>query len=511
MPPALQNIQRFQRVIADRFGLQFDAFKLNFVIDVLQRRSEAKRTTPDHYVTSLETAGHVRDDAGGEWRELARELTVGESYFFRNEEQFRALREIALPARMRIRRPAPTLTVASIGCSSGEEPYTIAIVIREFLPLMTDWDVRIVAVDVNPDAIEKARAGRYSPWSLRGTPDAVRDRWFAARGRELVIDERIRRMVSFEERNVADDDARFWDGTAFDIVFCRNMLMYFTPHAAQRVVDRICRSLLPGGFFFLGHAETLRGLSREFHLRHTHDTFYYQKRSEAEQALPPGPEIRQIAEADATPLSKMYESAESWVETITRSAERIRSLTEKPQTGPSAAPARDVAAYWDLAPAFELLRDERYGDALALVDALPPDSNRNTDVLALRAVLLAHRGDLAAAEEVCRTILAIDELSAGAHYLMALCREGARDPAAAIDHDQTAAYLDPSFAAPRLHLGLLARKSGDRAAARRDLAQALVLLEREDVSRLLLFGGGFSREALIDLCRAELTLCGGPA
>jgi chemotaxis protein methyltransferase CheR len=506
---ALQNIQRFQHVIAGRFGLHFDDFKLNFVIDVLQRRSESKRMTPEEYIAALETVAHHNGE--GEWRELARELTVGESYFFRNEEQFHALREVALPARMRARQAARMLTVASIGCSSGEEPYTIAIVIRELLPSMFDWGVRIVAVDVNPEAIEKARAGRYSAWSLRGTPDAVRERWFTADGRDFVIDESIRRMVSFEERNVAGDDARFWSGAMFDIVFCRNMLMYFTPQAAQDVVDRICRSLLPGGFFFLGHAETLRGLSREFHLRHTHDTFYYQKRTEEEQTLLSAPGAADTRGADRTPLAEMFESAESWVETISRSAERIRSLTERTPTrsAPASAPARQVATFWDLAPAFQLLRDERYDDALALVDELPADSARNADVLALRAVLLAHRGDLVAAEDVCRQILAIDELSAGAHYLMALCREGARDRAGAIDHDQTAVYLDPSFAAPRLHLGLLARKSGDRAAARRDLAQAMVLLEREDVSRLLLFGGGFSREALIDLCRAELAACGG--
>jgi chemotaxis protein methyltransferase CheR len=123
-------------------------------------------------------------------------------------------------------------------------------------------------------------------------------------------------------------------------------------------------------------------------------------------------------------------------------------------------------------------------------------------------VLLTHGGDLSAAQTVCREVLAIDEMNAGAHYSLALCREGVGDRAGAIDHDQTAAYLDPAFALPRLHLGLLARKSGDRAAARRDLSEALMLLEREDASRLLLFGGGFSRDALIALCRAELMECG---
>jgi chemotaxis protein methyltransferase CheR len=110
---------------------------------------------------------------------------------------------------------------------------------------------------------------------------------------------------------------------------------------------------------------------------------------------------------------------------------------------------------------------------------------------------------------VCRRLLKIDELNSGAHYVLALCREGARDQPAAANHDQVAVYLDPAFAMPRLHLGLLARRAGDSGTARRELAQALALLQREDASRLLLFGGGFNREALLGLCRAELIACGG--
>ena len=106
-------------------------------------------------------------------------------------------------------------------------------------------------------------------------------------------------------------------------------------------------------------------------------------------------------------------------------------------------------------------------------------------------------------------MLQLDQMSAGAHYLLALCREDAGDRSGAVDHNQVAAYLDPAFAMPRLHLGLLARRAGDRARARRELAEALVLLQREDASRLLLFAGGFGREALVALCRAELVSCGG--
>jgi chemotaxis protein methyltransferase CheR len=125
----------------------------------------------------------------------------------------------------------------------------------------------------------------------------------------------------------------------------------------------------------------------------------------------------------------------------------------------------------------------------------------------LRAALLAHAGRLELAETACRHLLRADEMSAGAHFILALCREGAADHLGATEQHRIAAYLDPTFAMPRLNLGLRARRDGDLATARRDLTEALRLLEHEEPARLLLFGGGFRREALRALCWAELQAC----
>jgi chemotaxis protein methyltransferase CheR len=140
---------------------------------------------------------------------------------------------------------------------------------------------------------------------------------------------------------------------------------------------------------------------------------------------------------------------------------------------------------------------------------LPPAAARDPDVLLLSATLLVHNGQPGIAEETCRRLLAIDDLNAGAHYLYALCREASGDRTGAVEHDRLAIYLDPGFAMPRLHLGLLAKRAGDRDAARRELFQALALLRREDPSRILLFGGGFGRDALLALCGSALRECGG--
>jgi chemotaxis protein methyltransferase CheR len=454
-----------------------------------------------------------------EFRALAEELTVNETFFFRNADNFRAFAETVLPERIRAKTREKRLRILSAGCASGEEPYSLAVLVREALSDLGNWDVKIIGLDVNPAVLAKAAQARYSAWSLRATSEDAKRRYFRADGPDFVLAPAIQKMVTFEERNLVDEDPLFWQSLACDVVFCRNVLMYFTPDKARDVVRRIGGALLPGGFFFLGHAETLRGLTQEFHLCHTHDTFYYRRRDASEAVVATATWVGLSREQAEDSLPAVVESTASWVDVIQRASERIATLADgrsgsPGQDAPLTTPAGQAAATaapraWDLGLVLEALRQERFSDALELIRSLPPDSHEDPDALLLRAVLLTNNGRLDESEEVCSRLLAVDELNAGAHYLMALCREHAGDSTGAIEHGQTAIYLDAGFAMPHLHLGIMAKRSGDAATAQRELGQALILLGREDASRLLLFGGGFSRDTLLQLCRTELRAAGG--
>jgi chemotaxis protein methyltransferase CheR len=501
--------ERFRAVVADRLGLQFDDAKLGYLEEVLHRRADALGKPAAAYLGDLEAA----DRAHGEFRALAVELTVNETYFFRNPDQFRALTQAVLPARLSLPGATRHLRILSAGCASGEEAYSLVIALRETLP-DPSWTFTVRAVDINPAMLDKARRGRYSAWSLRETPNEARRRWFRSEGAEFRIDEGVRDAVEFEERNLVEDDADLWKPQSYDVVFCRNVIMYFPAQTAQAVVGRIARALAPDGHLFLGHAETLRGLSQDFHLEHTHDTFYYRVRSGQELARPQATRAipAAAATADLDLLPEIVDDSATWVDAIRRASERIQALSEasaqqSPGERPAARAAPKVATH--RAQLLDLLEKERFDDALVLAGALPGEAATDPQMLLLRAALLTHAGKFAEAEPVCHELLRQDEMNGEAHYLLALCREGAGDPAAAADYDRIAVYLDPAFAMPRLHLGLLARRAGRRDAARLDFSRALVLLQQEDASRLLLFGGGFGREALVALCQAELAACGG--
>jgi chemotaxis protein methyltransferase CheR len=158
------------------------------------------------------------------------------------------------------------LRLLSAGCASGEEAYSLAILLkRQGRAQALDFEIQ--GLDLNPEGLTKARCARYSPWSLRETPVEVRERWFQKHGRDYQLDDSIRSAVRFDQHNLILSSPTLLPARSFDIIFCRNVLMYFTSEHASAIVAQLARALAPGGFLFLGHAETLRGLSSAFHLR----------------------------------------------------------------------------------------------------------------------------------------------------------------------------------------------------------------------------------------------------
>jgi chemotaxis protein methyltransferase CheR len=300
------ELARFAAAVAARFGLRVD---LEHAGELVGRRAAAHREPIAAYLERVEAAEPA------ELAALANELTVGETYFFRHIEQFRAFADVVVPDRLAHGR----LQVLSAGCSSGEEPYSLAMLLHEQHPRAP---FAIHAVDLNPRAIARARAGRYSRWSLRATTPAFEHRWFQLDDRDVVVAPEIRDAVTFERANLLDDGIlgtpRRWD-----VVFCRNMLMYLTGDRADELITRIARAIAPGGYLFLGHAETLRDRTDEFALCHTHGAFYYQRHSSdtvARDAPIAGPP--QVWGATETM------SSAGWYDDIHAAAQRVHAMVD---------------------------------------------------------------------------------------------------------------------------------------------------------------------------------------
>ncbi|MET0210418.1 MAG: CheR family methyltransferase [Burkholderiaceae bacterium] len=436
-------LPRLRALLAARLGLQFDPHQDDWLMTVLARLSGEQR--PDQFLDQMEQ----RPTRAG-LDALAAELTVGETFFFRHPEQFDALRTDVLPAWIRRSPPPRRLRALSAACASGEEAYTLAIAMqRAGLTLQgVDWD--ITAFDLNPAAVAKAVAARYGAWSLRATPASMRDAWFQREGDLHVPIATIRSRVRFEVRNIALPDASFWSPGAFDIIFCRNMLMYLEPATLQAAIRHLATALAPGGTLFLGHADTLRGYTDQLVLRQAHGCFFYQRADEAAPITPawpfpfPGPDA----------------------------ADRART----PAAGSPPPPALPTAA----------------PDETALLN---------------EAMLLIEAGQIDDGLRACARLMTPEApaaLQAEVFFIQALAMEERGELPAAEWNHQRAAAKDAGFAMPHLRMGLMARRRGELVAARRELRHALALLDGESAERMRRFAGGFERDALRHLCRAEI-------
>jgi chemotaxis protein methyltransferase CheR len=490
--PTENDLARFAMAVATQLGLRLEIERSG---ELIERRAAARHELVSQYLDRVEAA----DPA--EIRALASELTVGETYFLRHSEQFRAFIDAVVPDRLAHGR----LRVLSAGCSSGEEPYTLAMLLRESYPTHA---FEIHAVDLNAESIARARRGRYSRWSLRATTPELEGRWFQHDGRDAVVVPELRSRVTFEQANLLDDGV-LNSRERWDVVFCRNVMMYFTEEHAEAVITGLARALAPGGYLFLGHAETLRERTADFALCHTHGAFYYQRRP---ATVVDG--VERIAPSPAR-LESPLSLEPGWYDHIRAATQRVHAmidgaLDDSAAATPQRTPAAPAASPPDLTAIRSLLVQERFGEALEQLDELGAALLRDRDAATLRALVLTHAGRFAEARAACRELLAIDSTSAGANYLLALCCDSTGDTEGAAQLAHNAADLDPSFAMPHVHLGLLARRIGASGVASRELGRAIVLLEREEPVRLELYGGGFSRQALLAMCRAELAAIGGP-
>jgi len=373
---------------------------------------------------------------------LAGVLTVGETYFFRDPRSFELLEQEILPEIVRSRRGKDQrLRIWSAGCSTGEEPYSIAILLHRLLPDLDNWNVTILASDINTAALSKGMAGVYGKWSFRGAPPWLKSLYFTpeAEGR-FQLKPRIMRIVSFEYLNLAEDSypSLYSNTNAMDIVMCRNVLMYFAPEMARLVVDKLCRALVPGGWLLVGPAEQSRVGYPSLEPVSFDGTTLYRKQephypAHQENALP----VLEVEprEPEQPPVKPSLESAEA------------------------------------------LYRQGHCVQAAALVKALYAGARMPAQAMILLIRCHANRGELSLALEYCDAALDVEKLEPELHFLRAeILQEQGRGEEALLSLNR-ALYLDPKLVLAHFSLGNLSLWGGRAEKARKHFENALALLD----------------------------------
>jgi len=244
-------------------GLRFEDHKRSFVQTRVGRRMAAIGCT-----TAREYYRHLRfhDPDGEELQKLIESLTTNETYFFREYPQLQCFANEALPEVVERKRAlGRRLKIWSAACSTGDEPYTLAIILQACLEGVSEWQVEILATDIDLQALARAQRGVYSARAVKDVPRPYLKKYFRLRSGMYHVVPEVKRMVTFAQVNLLDRHAMRCQ-TDYDFIFCRNVLIYFDDAARRKVLGCFYDSLLPGGFIFLGHSESVGRISAAFEM-----------------------------------------------------------------------------------------------------------------------------------------------------------------------------------------------------------------------------------------------------
>ena len=268
-----EDFRKFREFFYRKTGIQFDDSKRYFVDKrLLDRIAATGSDTFRSYFTMLRFQA-----SGEELQALTNAMTVNETYFFREEYQFKCLVQSILPDLVRQRDRKKPLRIWSIPSSSGEEPYSIALYLLEYWPDLANWDVELVSSDIDTEILRRARLGKYSPRSVQNLPQGLLQRHFTRLpDGDYQISRDLREAVEFTRVNLSEPaDTRAYRG--FDVVFCRNLLIYFDDLSRQKAAEVMYDALNPGGFVCLGHSESMSRITSLFRIRKFPEAIVYQK------------------------------------------------------------------------------------------------------------------------------------------------------------------------------------------------------------------------------------------
>jgi chemotaxis protein methyltransferase CheR len=266
-PAADPQLLQVRDLIYQVAGILHPEHRIRFLEERCQKRMQLLGLSrlPEYYDRLTRGA-----DRTTELTALLNEITIGETCFFRNLPQIEALRKVVFPAvaETRKRLPFSKIRVWSAGCSTGEEAYTLAILLlEEKTGLFKSTPFEVIATDLNEHSLEKARAGIYGDYATRNLTTYFRQKYFNPSGNQLALKDEVKAVVQFSRLNLRDD-ARMTFMKSMDLIFCCNVMIYFDAPVRTKVVQHYYNNLLPGSYLFLGHSESLYGINQAFHLVH---------------------------------------------------------------------------------------------------------------------------------------------------------------------------------------------------------------------------------------------------
>lgn len=463
--PAYGQLKQY---IIDTTGLAYYSNKdVEFAAQITRRLTATRFDGCQSYLDYL-LDGHSGELELGT---LTASLTIGETFFFRHHELFDSLRERVIPEIIHRNQSHRRLRIWSAGCAIGAEPYSLAILLRrDFETQLADWEVSIVGTDINRDFLAQAQRGEFGDWTLRSMPDDLKASCFTRSGPNWILQKEYRRGVEFQYHNLVQHPfpSLVNSLSAFDLILCRNVMIYFDPTSVRQLVRQFHDSLVDGGWFAVGPAELNVNLFRAFETVNLPEVVLYRKNSQ--HALPTWspPDVPDV-------VASSHFNGKTQPEDITVFSGRTSEAVFTSQH-------RSVGAR---------LSSDR-----------PPVFPQRATLADIRAQLNGGQSDAAA--ELCQRLINADRLNPLVHFYHALAAEQQGRHTESEQALRRAIYLNRDFVLAHYHLGLLFHRSRDASAAQRSFRNVLALLRRREEAERFADADGLTVGALRELTEMHL-------
>jgi len=448
----------FQEFLEEKTGLHFDHSKMESLkASILQRMQINQLENFEQYYRFLT----YHPEGKKELRALLSLITINETSFFRQKEQFSVLEEEILPQLIRKKEQKGNffLDIWSAGCASGEEPYTVALILKEFFPYLKNWEIEILGTDVDMESLKQAKKGIYRKNSLRFTEPKYQKKYFTEVDVYYYLNEEIKKMVNFVYHNLAEESYPSSPHGKWDIIFCRNVLIYFKPEKIEKIFDHFYRHLNDNGYLLLGYAESI-GRFSQFAVIHRGNTFYYEKEVGKGVITP-----KEVVTSKQTHLSRVAQEIIPPVLSLQVSKEEPRKKV-----------ITEVVS----------LREEEVGEFYQEI------------------FHLLDGGQFALALEKINKLLVRDKLLPQVYYLRGFIKDKLNHLEEAIIEFKRAIYLDKNFLMAHFNLAEVYAREGKKKDALREYKNVLRCLENGNIEEPIPFSGGFSKKALAETCQRNI-------
>ncbi|MBE9093479.1 CheR family methyltransferase [Tychonema sp. LEGE 07203] len=499
------QIQLFIQLIATHTGLEIRPQDRSALAQKLLTRMKAvKIALPEKYYQML---ANPSQESQTEWRQLALRLTTNESYFMRDKGQFSLLEKVIFPELIDRKRKLheqfgikPTLRIWSAGCSTGEEPYSLVIILKQLISDWEKWNILVLGTDINQEAIKKAQRGIYSHWSFRLVDPKLQARYFDKRKTEWEIDKNLRQFVSFSHLNLVKDSFPniYQNIYNMDLILCRNVFVYFEAQYISQVLKKFAKTLRLGGYLMTGHAEVHSHAMNEFQAKVFPESVVYQTKNflgeepgKIEYSSVPAPQAKSALDesrkgrkvngesrhllpggtvpaslnngnfghlgailAGGNGLGKMLRSRYFEGE---RASKKVSDLPPTPAAAKKTAGQTPQMLILEAKACF---KNKAYPEAIDKAKQAIDLQSHNFEADYLLAQIHANLGKYSQAIEHCKRASKVDAMSVFPYFLQAHIAEEQGDLETAKVFLKKIIYLCPSFVSAYLELGNIYNKEG---------------------------------------------------